>query len=315
MTRAQIAFAVIVSAVALLSPVLVLVVVLVAAAFGAAAKLRARSVGRPAAALTMLVGGVIRLAWYVILAATAAAVLGGLAWLLSVGVAGLPAAARLAAFENGPRVLAFALAFRATRRWVAESSRAEPLRRLAHGLPVAAAIAGLGFAVVWFVACAVLLPRRTWWPAASFGAATSVLSVQATDWVRELQSAWVEYETRAVQTCLEEHSRGDWRDPVVSTRSDGSIVVSASPAGGGSIGTRSWATLALALQNQLEPHRVTLAIHPRSGALVHLDTLARARPQRDIANVLPAGAERSAAARAVGSTDIEVALRCSAAAI
>jgi hypothetical protein len=312
--QAEIVAAAAVSAIALVWPVFALLLLGVPAGLGAGVRLARRSSGRAGEALSMLFVGTVRLARFGVLAAAVVATLGGLTWLLSQGTHGLVAAVRLAAFEHGPRLLAFAIAFRQVRGWLAGSPKAERLRTLVGGAPIAAAVVGMASALVWLGACAIVLPRAIWWPAASFHAATGVLSQHATDWVRRRHATWVQTEAVAVRRCLAERRRGNWDLSAVAVRQDGSIVVSMRPARGDTPGDRSLATLELALQNQLEPHRVTVVIHRSTHRFVRFQTLARARPVTDVGDVLrsTAGAPPLAAIEAVKSSDVDVALQCSA---
>ena len=313
--RARAAVAAALAATGLAWPVFTLALLAVAAGALAAMKLAAQPSGRAGSALSLFAAGVVRLVWFALLAALAAGLLGGMAWLLTDGIAGVPAAARIAAFELGPRVLAFALVFRLVRAWLESSPQAEQLRALAAGLSLAAA--GLGAAVIllWLSVCAFVLPHGTWSPAGSFQAATAVLGDDATRSVRDAQVDWVRYEVSSVQDCLVEKRRGGWNYPDVEHREDsGSIVVSVYAADRASPGPQSVAALVLALQNQLEPHRVVVAIHPRDGELVYFRTRASVRPRTSVADVL-GNDVTGAAAEAISAAqdrDVRFALECSA---
>ena len=320
--RAQIVATVAASAIALVWPMLALLVLAFAAGAKAIEKLAKGPIGRFGAAVSMFMGGVVRLFWFALLAVTAAGIVGGAAWGVTHGVAGLPAGARLAAFEWGPRLLAFAVAYRLVRPWLAAGPRAEQLRALADDLSAPAAAAGLAAVVAWLSVCALVLPRTTWFPAGSFeSVAEGVLPDDAARSVRRLHADWVAAEARAVHRCLRDKAHGRWGRTKVSSPPGEPLVVSMYALG--DTQASSVATLVLALQNQLEPHRVTLAIHPRERSLLLFDTLARVRPQTDIAQVLPTTADdvpgltpgaRQEAIDSVDESDVNVALKCSAAA-
>lgn len=261
----------------------------------------------------------LRTIYWLIASLVAPAAIGAGLWLAADGTDGLLAAARAATYDHAVRIFAFLVCFWLTRRFFATATHKQRLGRAARRLPQAATLA-IGVAILTgAIASATVMPYATWAPGTDHRSFTALLPEDATAWIDRQRADWAAAQVRGATACLRENGRGDWADPAVKARPDGTLVASVRTTEDSPIGDRSLGTLMLATQNQLEPHQATVVIHTGVRARVRFEVQPGRRPIRDIDRVLElASATETASARLTGvrevtDTDVRVALRCSAA--
>ncbi|MDX6719617.1 MAG: Biotin-requiring enzyme [Solirubrobacteraceae bacterium] len=283
-----------------------------------------RSIARVSAkALTIsrLVPGLARLAYWLALALALPAALACLAWLATESADGLVAAMRMAACGYALQILAVLVSFWILRRALDFEGIASPLRSLLERLPEAALSGTVVAGLVWIVACAVVIPSRSWAPASSFQGVVQTLPAGLRDSVNDLRVSIVAAEARSVVSCLSRHDRRGWRDPRAFVADDGTLLVGVRPYGAQPPSKRSFAVLVLALQNQLANSSANVAVVPQAGAkAVAFDTFDAKRPVTDLGRILERVTVAGSSAPPlpdpshVRPEDVETALTCSAAA-
>ncbi len=284
-----------------------------------------RSIARVSAktlTISRLVPELVRLAASLALAVALPAALACLVWLTTESADGLVAAMRMAAYGYALPILAVLLSFRILRRALDFDGIATPLRSLLERLPEAALSGTVVAGLVWIVACAVVIPSHAWAPASSFQGVVQALPSGLRDSVNELRASIVAAEARSVVDCLWRHDRPGWREPRAFVAGDGTLLVGVRPDRARPPGKRSFAVLALALQNQLSNGNANVAVVPRPGAnAVAFDTFDAKRPVTDISRILERLTVAGSSApplpnpSQVRPQDVETALTCSAAAV
>lgn len=276
---------------------------------------------RSIADLTPPLAGATRLLVGLALAVFIPAVIGGALWRVEHGEEGINAAARIAIADHAFRVFAFLTCFWLVRRFWRQADRAKALEKAVRPVPTPLFVPAYAAILACTAACTVMLPSSTWAPLANFRAAADLLPVDGTEWVLRTRAAWAQNEAVAMNRCLANAGRGKWRSPTVTVRADGSMLASFPAQPGVRPGDRSVATLLLAAQNQLEPHALTVVVHMGGNARLRFDTVATREPTTEVdallgrAQATSAAAERFAGLHAIKPTDVDVALRCSAAGI
>ena len=282
----------------------------------------ARRVKRTLGSLSWIVGAVFRAGLWLGVAVGVPAVLGAVWWLVAEGNDGLLAAIRMAVYGNAVQVFAVIVSFLALRRAMTEGRTPTAIGRALTPLPEPV-LTGLALAgLVWIVGCAVFIPTHRWAPASSFRAAVHALPASLRDNVDDLRASIVGGEARKVVACMTTNGRTGWRVPRAFVDDQGALRIGVRPSRLHPPGRRSFAVLALAINNEVSPSGATVAIVPAAGTRpATFTTLATDQPVTDIERVLErivaptTAAAKVPRAAEVTSGDISVALRCSAAAL
>ncbi len=247
------------------------------------------------------------------------ALLGSVYWFVTEGGVGVGAALRLAVFEHALRIFAFVGSLYLLRTALRRSS--PRIAATAGRAPEVALFAGATAALVWVVACGVLLPRSNWWPADSFRGFVQALPKGLREEIHGWRASAAEAEARAVVRCMSKRDRRGWREPRAFIREDGTLLVGVrnEPSAPRS---RSIGILILALQNQLAPHGSTISIVVRRHhGNLQFDTVETAEPMTQVAALLERASVPEASSALVrgasnlSEADVDIALRCSAAAV
>lgn len=262
--------------------------------------------------------GVARTACWLALAVLVPAVLGAVAWLVTESADGLLAAARLAAYGYALPIFAVLASFWILRHALESDVLAPPLRGMAGRLPDVALSAAVVAGVAWIVACVALFPDSDWAPASSMQSVVQALPAGLRDGVNDVRASIAAAQARGVVRCVTRNGRAGWRQPRAFVASDGTLLVGVRPSRRSPPGRRSFAVLVLALQNELSPSRVNVAVVPSPAAdAVSFETLETNKPVADVGRIFEQGAGGAAAGMPAQprGADLEVALKCSAAAV
>jgi hypothetical protein len=242
-------------------------------------------------------------------------VIGGVIWFVAHGFDGLLAAARLAAADYGIRLFALVTSYLCLQWILSQGSVASVVGAHARTLSEDTLTVAAGMAVVWVVLCGFVLPQHRWAPASGLNDLVSHAPAGIRSLISDGRTTLVEYEAQSVVRCVADHGRWERSSPRATARFDGSITVAVDVSPNGPRGDRSLAVLMLALENQLTHHVDTIAI----GEEIRYAPRAVRSPMTQVADLAP-GALNTATARRIlrfkpTTSDIKVALRCSAAAV
>ncbi len=248
--------------------------------------------------------------------------LGGGRWVIWHGLGGALSAGRIAVVHNGPRVLAFAICYSVLRAAVSGSGLGARIRSDAANLPPGAQAVAAVCGLLWVAACALVIAPSGLWPAT--GSVQGVVQVSQPGLrggIENLEASVAEYEARAVVRCTAARGRGGWDPPRVVVAADGNIVAVVPTDSRARAGNRSLAVLLLALQNQLLPYvkAVEYVYRRQSGrsANLRVGRQAASQPVTRVAAIVGTAApgRLGRAAAEISRRDVDVALRCSVAAI
>jgi hypothetical protein len=263
-----------------------------------------------------LIVGLTYVVFWLSAAVAVAAGAGALVWLSAHGVPGLPAAARMAVVRNGVRLFVFFASYTLTRRLLRRSSISDRIKARASLIPESVLTAAAAAALIWLVICAAVLPRNTWWPASNLRSVVAAMPNGLRGLVTDGRVSLAEYEAQGVLRCAAGNGRGGWGSAVATAEDGGVVRLTVGSQPGSHPGPRALGVLLLSLENQLVQHADVIHVAWRSG--IRFAPVASSIP---LLTASPLGAT-SGRGRAVTVTalhlsaaDIDVALKCSAAAL